>query len=885
MLAAKKLLGWCVSEKQEQFVMSEELIQISPKPLGRYLYYKIGSSTLAQLKKQKVIKGKFNQDIASKKPDGLIVLAGGDVKAVVEYKQASELKTKGQIDKAIAQEIEVAKQLCKLLIVTCSSKTIWINALNGNRVISENGTELKLLFDSKPIENGSLSNENAVALEQLIDKIDHSLSEINDAITTPEILDPSQLAKTIWQKIWINTGKEPEKCLYNVVELFVFKFLSDVGVLRSLHSFNTVYELTQSESPSAALKHYANNCRGEIRELFPAGDDGTTVINGTIFVNEHGKPNLAQAGLFAEVLQSLQDFDSKYGSFKYIQKNFKTRLYETFLRQNAGIKALGQYFTPRNVVKAMVGMSDASQLKKGARICDPFCGVGGFLLELISENNHILKEFEPVNGKVNPEITLVGYDKGSDEKDDERTIILAKANMLIYFSDLLVKYHTRDNLKAFSDGAFNKVFHLIRSNLGTFGRVNDEPYDLILTNPPYVTGGSSSLKRAIDTAGLSSIYSSGGRGTESLAMEWIVRNLKQNGQAMVVVPDGLLNQTAVISNLKTNCIIQCIVSLPTRTFYSTPKKTYILGLKKKSDISELQSTPVFTYLVSEIGETRDANRWTTDRNDLDDLVVMFNQFKSSPLHFKSTSKRCKPIDFTCFDEELHWMVERWWSKEEKVNLDIEEEYSTVSEAEYAEIVSNVSKEVNLLTQEHLSNNASIKIEQTKTIRLEDSAIFVLNIGSRILKKDQLEQGIPAYSANVLRPFGCIEKSNISNFEKPSIIWGIDGNFEWGYIAENCPFATTDHCGRLEIKDSNLHPKYIYYALKSTKDQYGFDRTYRASLKNVKQIVVVEVPINSNGDFDLDAQIKIAERYEKIEKAKTKILEQLEILGSVNITLD
>ena len=94
-------------------------------------------------------------------------------------------------------------------------------------------------------------------------------------------------------------------------------------------------------------------------------------------------------------------------------------MYETFLRQSAGVKKLGQYFTPRNVVQAMVRMSSAKSLKKGARICDPFCGVGGFLLEAIVENENIFKEFEPRNGVISPKITLLGFDKGTDEKDDE----------------------------------------------------------------------------------------------------------------------------------------------------------------------------------------------------------------------------------------------------------------------------------------------------------------------------------------------------------------------------------------------------------------------------------------------------------------------------------
>lgn len=669
--------------------MSEELLQTKSESLGRYQLYKLGATNLSQLKKNGVINSKFEKQIALKKPDGLIILPGGDVKAVIEYKTPAELSTEAKVNKAIKQELEVANQLCKLLIVTSGKKTYWVNALNGKYVLGENGKELKKVFDIKPIIESTLSNEEVHDLETLIDKIDHSLSKENNKISPPVILDPSSLARTVWQKIWISTGKEPEKCLYNVVELFVFKFLSDVGVLKSHRNFHSVYKLYQTESAVEALKHYANTCRKEINDLFPKGDDGTTIINGTIFVNEKGDPNISQAHLFGDVLESLQSYDSEFGSFKYIRKEFKTRLYESFLRQQAGIRFLGQYFTPRNVVQAMVEMSNAQNLKKGARICDPFCGVGGFVLETIAENAHIMQEFEPRNGKVNPKITLLGYDKGTDEKEDERTIILAKANMLIYFSDLLVKYHTPEYLKAFSSGAFNKVFHLLRSNLGTFENVNEEPFDLILTNPPYVTSGSSSLKRAIDSAGLSDYYTSGGRGTESLAIEWIVRNLKEAGQALIVVPDGLLNQAAVLEYIKEHCFVRAIISLPTRTFYSTPKKTYILTIEKKNKSDGEQKTPVFTYLVSEVGESRDANRFSIEQNDLKEAVSLFNQFKGSPNTFKSHSPRCKLHNFNGFKSKSHWMVDRWWSAEERIELGIKEETQEVSEEEFFGMIDDI----------------------------------------------------------------------------------------------------------------------------------------------------------------------------------------------------
>jgi type I restriction-modification system DNA methylase subunit len=40
--------------------------------------------------------------------------------------------------------------------------------------------------------------------------------------------------------------------------------------------------------------------------------------------------------------------------------------------------------------------------------------------------------------------------------------------------------------------------------------------------------------------------------------------------------------------------------LPVNTFFTTPKKTYILAITKKEDKSQKQEKPVFTYLVSDI---------------------------------------------------------------------------------------------------------------------------------------------------------------------------------------------------------------------------------------------------------------------------------------------
>jgi type I restriction enzyme M protein len=677
--------------------MSEDLVQSAAHKLGRYGYLRLGSTTLKQLQRSKYIRGKLSAADEKRKPDGIVFLPRGGIKAVVEVKQPKELVGK-KLNAVIEHYCPIARAVCNVLIITDGKQSIWVNPHTKKLILDESGETISEVFDCQKVEASKLQDEVADRIVSLIEQASHSISANNDALLPLKIVDPSSLAKTVWQKIWINTGKEPEKCLYNVVEIFLFKFLSDNGVLAGTYSFQSVIELL-SQGDSVALEHYANISRKKIAQLFPKGDDGTTVINGTIFVNEKGDPNTSQAGLFAEVILQFQLFDDEYGSMRNIGREFKTRLYESFLRQEAGVKALGQYFTPRNVVQAIVKMSCASALHDGARICDPFCGVGGFLLETIVENeDNILRQYLPKNGKIDPKIVIKGYDKGTDEKEDERTIILAKANMLIYFSNILARYNSDAHLAEFSKKAFNAVFELIRTNLGSFGKHDDDPYDLILTNPPYVTSGSASLKGAIEDAGLEDRFLPLGRGTEALAIQWIVNNLKPGGEALIVVPDGLLNQRAILEFVIKHCYVRGIVALPSRTFYSTPKKTYILVVNRKQKAEVTQIDPVFTFFTSEIGESRDARRVPISQNDLTEAASLFRQFNSARSTFSSPSPRCKIIPFGEMKDARNWLVDRFWTKSERAALGVEDDLVEVDEEGFIDLV----KEANDQIQKFLS---------------------------------------------------------------------------------------------------------------------------------------------------------------------------------------
>ena len=418
--------------------MSEELLQRdlkNPPKFGRWDFYNIGATTVKALKECGIIRNVNYGNEEKKKVDALLVQKK-KVIAVIEYKKPSEFKTEEQKDKAINQELEVARKLnAHIFIATDTKETVWINVFTGNRIKDENNKELKANFDTKDER-----------LPDLFEKIIASINEKNDQIKPKELVNPTDLAKQIWQDIWSVSGATPENCLYTFVELFIFKYLSDLGVLSGFHSFNTLISSFSTNSDNEILENYANNIRPKIKDLFPPNlTDKTTIINGTIFVGKDQKAVAGYSAVFKKVLLRFRD----YGKLENIDYEFKSRLFESFLKESISKKNWGQFFTPLKVIRAIVEMAK-DDIKRGISICDPACGVGKFLLEpLITK----LDDFYDIDKRgIIPKITIHGFDKGFD-KDEQKTIILAKANMLIHYW-CVKNYHIPANKSHFISLSF-----------------------------------------------------------------------------------------------------------------------------------------------------------------------------------------------------------------------------------------------------------------------------------------------------------------------------------------------------------------------------------------------------------------------------------------------
>ncbi len=863
--------------------MSEELLQRdlqkNSEKIGKWDFYNIGATTVRALKEYGIIRNVNYGKEERKKVDAILVQQK-NVIAVIEYKKPSEFKTNAQKEKAIKQELEVAKKIgANIFIATDTKESVWVNTETGNRIKGEDGNEFNYNFVPKDEK-----------LPELIEKINSSINEINDQIKPKKLVNPTDLAKQIWQDIWSVSGATPENCLYTFVELFIFKYLSDLGILGQGINFDHLqerYEYQIASPNEEALEYYANTIRPQIKRLFPEGPDNTTIINGTIFVSKDQTAVKGYSTVFKKVLGKFKD----YGKLEYIDKDFKSQLFESFLKESISKKNWGQFFTPLKVIRAITEMAK-DDIKVGSKICDPACGVGKFLLEPVFTK--LDQFYEIKNGKLKPKITIRGFDKGFD-KDEQKTIILAKANMLIYFSDLL-----KENPNITNDFAdlFNESFHLkTNSILGTLSDAVENEYDLILTNPPYVTSGSSNLKEEVKKSGdLVNYFKVNAMGVEGLFMEWIVKALKPNGKAFIVVPDGIFNRQND-KNLRqfiiNECFIDGIISLPLNTFFTTNKKTYILAISKKADRKEKQKSPVFSYIVSEIGESRDVYRFDIEENDLSEAVTLYSFFKGNKDNFAkiNTDKRCKIFPFKSLEDNIDksWIIDKWWSEEEKIELGISEKIEKVGLLEFSSLVEDIATSISGFQEEIKELSEKKKSELTySNFKLKD--LFSIERGkSKYTKKfgNQNKGDYPIYSASNNAPL-----TNINTFDYNGeyLTWATNG-FAGYIMVIDGKFSINADRGLLKPIKENINITYIKNVLEPTlrnlakgrkgeKGEDEFTKVYPSMIEDV----LIKMPVNEKGEFDIEAQNKIVEKILFVQDLKYKIVEYKNQIKKLNIEI-
>ena len=209
-------------------------------------------------------------------------------------------------------------------------------------------------------------------------------------------------------------------------------------------------------------------------------------------------------------------------------------------------------------------------------------------------------------------------------------------------------------------------------------------------------------------------------------------------------------------------------------------------------------------------------------------------------------------------------------------LDIQKKI--VSEIEILEAKGQKAKEEIEKGIESISNLYNqLEAKADKIVRLSDENIFQVSIGKRVLKNEFVENGkIPVYSANVIEPFGNIDKLLIEDFSKPSVLWGIDGDWMVNYLPKDYPFYPTDHCGVLRVKDNSINEKYLAFILEKEGKVFEFSRTKRASIDRIQGIKIPVPPISEQQKLVSEIG-KIEEKIKTLETEISEIPKQKEAI--------
>jgi len=711
-----------------------------------------------------------------------------------------------------------------------------------------------------------------------------------------EMRDPAELSERVWQHIWHATKDEPKNCLLTFVELFVLKFLSDNLNAKYFPESYRFYELItdpkafNDKHGKSQIEYYIEVIRPQIKKIFQDNticDDPsvgalfglstlvskTSVINGFSFLRSSAATPSTYNQVFLDILREFNDF----GSLTAIDPEFKLRLYETFLKKSARQAKLGQFFTPRNVVRSIIKMGRVHTLPEGAVVLDPAAGVGGFVLEPMLVAPELAKNVTFKSGKPQIKIKFIGVDV------DANTHILAKANLLIHFAESV-----RD--PSVTPDALNKLmartFVLMNTNetLGTLEYPARETIDLIMTNPPYVTQGSRIYKDTIaklqglrNGLVLKDYYADSGLGLESLFLRYISGALKPGGKAFVIVPQGMLTrtETSMKDALLGECNLIASIALPRNTFFNTPQKTYIIGIEKRH--TEADPRPkVLCGIAKSIGETLDYRRSATpDDNVLSDVADAFCQWQETG---KVPSLPCvKLIESTEFSAADRWDVLRFWSDDELVSLG--EREPAIERQDFISDIDDELKEITLELYAAKKELLALSATKTRRISIGDEDVFLVRRGKRVTRKncDENPGDIPVYSGSKdpHRALGYVsekwlKKEKIPVESGPIITVNANG-FVGAVFQRHERCVIHDDVMVIEVKRDDIDIDYLVCELQDAIAEGNYE--YEAKLYNRVKELFVKIPSEGKAKgFNLKSQEQIAGAIKRFNTVRSKLFE-------------
>lgn len=331
------------------------------------------------------------------------------------------------------------------------------------------------------------------------------------------------------------------------------------------------------------FQHIEESAQGSESEnsfsgLFDDFDVNSNKLGSTVAKRNERLAKLLD-GIAAMNLGSVKDHDiDAFGdAYEYLM---------TMYASNAG-KSGGEFFTPADVSELLTRLGTVGK-KKVNKVYDPACGSGSLLLRAVK----ILGKDAVTTGFFGQEINITTYN-------------LCRINMFLH------------------DIGFDKFDIECEDTLINPQHWDDEPFELIVSNPPY------SIKWAGDDNPLlindPRFAPAGVLAPKSKAdMAFIMHSLSwlaSNGTAAIVCFPGIMYRGGAEQKIRKylidNNYVDCIIQLPSNLFFGTSIATCIMVMKK----NKVDNKALFIDATNECIKVTNNNKLTPE--NIDRIVDVF----------------------------------------------------------------------------------------------------------------------------------------------------------------------------------------------------------------------------------------------------------------------
>lgn len=428
------------------------------------------------------------------------------------------------------------------------------------------------------------------------------------------------------QKLWqaadkLRSNMDAAEYKYVVLGLIFLKYISD--------AFKEVYDELKNEPerledideyrarnvfwvpPKARWDYLQNNAKQPtigklVDDAMDEIEKDNPILKGVLQKN-YARPALDKARL-GELIDLIGTIG--LGDAENRSKDILGRVYEYFLGQFADAegKKGGQFYTPRSIVKLLVGMLEPYK----GRVFDPCCGSGGMFVQS--------EKFVQAHGGKIGDISIYG------QESNQTTWRLCKMNLAIRGIDANIQWN--------NEGSFFNDAH------------KDLKADFVIANPPF---NDSDWNGELLRDDVRWKYGTPPTGNANFAwVQHFIHHLAPNGVVGFVLANGSMSSNTsgegeIRKNIIESNLVDCMIALPSQLFYNTmiPACLWFVAKNKKNHKFRDRSGEVLFIDARKMGVLIDRRHRELTDEEIKKITNTYHVWRGKGGEYKDVAGFCK----------------------------------------------------------------------------------------------------------------------------------------------------------------------------------------------------------------------------------------------------